>query len=74
MYKNLGYDFKGMYVGGGTPTISLGGLTRVLDYCRDNFSIKELSVETNPNHLTDRHLKVLKDAGREPPERGRAEL
>ena len=63
MYKNLGYDFKGMYIGGGTPTISLDGLIRVLDYCRDNFSIKEISVETNPNHLTDRHLKILKDKG-----------
>lgn len=63
MYKKLGYDFKGIYVGGGTPTISLDGLMRVLDYCRAHFSIRELSVETNPNHLTDRHLTVLKNAG-----------
>ncbi len=63
MYKNLGYDFKGMYIGGGTPTISLADLTRVLDYCRTNFSIREISVETNPNHLTDRHLRALKDSG-----------
>jgi len=63
MYKKLGYDFKGIYVGGGTPTISLDGLMRVLDYCHEHFSIRELSVETNPNHLTDRHLTVLKDAG-----------
>ena len=63
MYKNLGYDFKGMYIGGGTPTISLDDLTRVLDYCRAHFSIREISVETNPNHLTDRHLRALKDSG-----------
>lgn len=63
MYRELGYDFKGMYVGGGTPTIMLDGLVRVLDYCRSSFGIREVSVETNPNHLTDRHLSALKDAG-----------
>lgn len=63
MYKQLGYDFKGMYVGGGTPTISPDGLTRVLAWCREQFSIKEISVETNPNHMTDDRLRVLKEAG-----------
>ena len=63
LYKSLGYDFKGMYIGGGTPTIFPEGLERVLDYCRGNFSIRELSVETNPNHLTAGHMAMLKKAG-----------
>jgi menaquinone C8-methyltransferase len=63
MYKNLGYDFKGMYIGGGTPTIAMDRLLEMLTFCRQTFSIREISVETNPNHMTDERLRLLKDAG-----------
>lgn len=63
MYKDLGYDFKGLYIGGGTPTIMMDELLETLKLTKDLFNIKEISVETNPNHVTDENIKLLKEAG-----------
>ena len=57
MLKDLGYDFESLYVGGGTPTIMLDELCRTIDLARENFSITEVSSETNPNHLTKPYLE-----------------
>lgn len=59
MLKDLGYDFESIYVGGGTPTIMIDELCETLDLARDNFNIKEVSSETNPNHLTKSYLDKL---------------
>lgn len=59
MLADLGYDFKSLYVGGGTPTVSLDELCKTIDLARDAFSIKEVSIETNPNHLTPKYLDKL---------------
>ncbi len=63
LYKNKGFDFKSIYVGGGTPTILIDELAEILTYCSKNFSIKEISCETNPNHLTDDKINILKKIG-----------
>jgi len=63
LYKELGYDFKGVYVGGGTPTVLIDELTTTLELVKKIFSVNEISVETNPNHLNKNNLKVLKDIG-----------
>jgi len=63
LYKGMGYDFQGIYVGGGTPTVLIDEIETTLDHARKNFQIREVSVETNPNHLTDANIKVLKRAG-----------
>ncbi len=60
MLKDLGYDFESIYVGGGTPTIMIDELCETLDLARENFHIKEVSAETNPNHLTRPYLEKLK--------------
>ncbi len=60
MLKELGYDFKSLYIGGGTPTIMIDELCDLIDTVRDNFSIEEVSSETNPNHLTFSYLEKLK--------------
>ncbi|HIY83530.1 MAG TPA: coproporphyrinogen III oxidase family protein [Candidatus Rubneribacter avistercoris] len=60
MLKELGYDFESLYVGGGTPTIMLGELCDTIDLARETFSIREVSSETNPNHLTRPYLEKLK--------------
>jgi coproporphyrinogen III oxidase-like Fe-S oxidoreductase len=52
MLKELGYDFSSLYVGGGTPTIMLDELCETIDLARELFSLREVSSETNPNHLT----------------------
>ncbi|MEG2948391.1 MAG: coproporphyrinogen III oxidase family protein [Raoultibacter sp.] len=60
MLKDLGYDFESIYIGGGTPTIMIDELCETIDLARDNFNIKEVSSETNPNHLTLPYLEKLK--------------
>jgi len=59
MVADLGYDFDSMYVGGGTPTIMLKELTKTIDLARELFSIKEVSSETNPNHLIPEYVEEL---------------
>ena len=59
MLASLGYDFVTMYIGGGTPTILIDELTKTIDYAKSIFSIKEVSSETNPNHLTKEILTQL---------------
>lgn len=60
MLKELGYDFESVYIGGGTPTIMIDELCETIDLARDTFNIKEVSSETNPNHLTRPYLEKLK--------------
>ena len=36
---------------------------RLLDLLRNTFSIREISLETNPNHLTDNIVKILQQGG-----------
>ncbi len=59
MLASLGYDFVTMYIGGGTPTILIDELTKTIDFAKSIFSIKEVSSETNPNHLTKEILTQL---------------
>ena len=63
LYRDRGYDFAGIYVGGGTPTVMIDELAATLERARECFSIREISVETNPNHLTEDRLNILKSAG-----------
>lgn len=63
LYRDAGYDFAGLYVGGGTPTILMDELAQTLSAAMECFSIQEISVETNPNHLTPRNIAVLKESG-----------
>ena len=63
MYADLGYDFSSVYVGGGTPTVLPTELGKLLDHLRSLFSIREISLETNPNHLTAEIVDILKDGG-----------
>lgn len=59
MLKELGYDFDSVYIGGGTPTIVLDELCDIIDMAKSEFSIKEVSCETNPNHLIPEYLERL---------------
>lgn len=63
MYRELGYDFQALYVGGGTPTVLIDELAETVNLIRTTFGVKEISVETNPNHLTPTNLEVLEKCG-----------
>ncbi len=59
MLADLGYDFESLYIGGGTPTILIDELCETVDAAHESFSIKEVSSETNPNHLISEYLEKL---------------
>jgi coproporphyrinogen III oxidase-like Fe-S oxidoreductase len=58
---DLGYDFESMYVGGGTPTANIQELAATIDLAKELFSIREVSSETNPNHLYPQWIDPLID-------------
>jgi coproporphyrinogen III oxidase-like Fe-S oxidoreductase len=59
LYHEKGYKFEGIYVGGGTPTVLIDELAETLRLACDLFPIKDISVETNPNHLTSKNIEIL---------------
>jgi coproporphyrinogen III oxidase-like Fe-S oxidoreductase len=63
LYHRLGYRFTAVYVGGGTPTILIDELGRTVELVRSLFKIRELSIETNPNHLTEDRVEALLTMG-----------
>jgi len=63
LYREKGYKFSGIYVGGGTPTVLIDELAETLRVAKQSFPIREISVETNPNHLTSRNIEILQRSG-----------
>jgi coproporphyrinogen III oxidase-like Fe-S oxidoreductase len=63
IYREKGYKFKGIYVGGGTPTVLIDELAETLNLAREVFSITDISVETNPNHLNSKNIEILQQTG-----------
>ena len=63
MYREAGYDFKALYVGGGTPTVLTEELAQTIALIKNNYDVTEVSVETNPNHLDETRMKTLREAG-----------
>ncbi|MBA4375898.1 MAG: coproporphyrinogen dehydrogenase [Anaerolinea sp.] len=60
MVAGLGYTFKTLYIGGGTPTIRIDELIKTIDLAKELFGIQEVSCETNPNHLIPEYVEQLK--------------
>ena len=60
MLADRGYQFKEVYVGGGTPTVLMDELAKTIGLARELFpTIKDVSSETNPNHLVPGYLEDL---------------
>lgn len=58
----LGFDFRALYIGGGTPTILVDELCKTIDLARSLYpQIGEVSAESSPNHITDETVSALKD-------------
>lgn len=55
--KAKGFDFHTMVVGGGTTLINENELLKTLELCKKLFSIKEISCESDPNHIEPSKLK-----------------
>lgn len=46
-----GFDFETIVVGGGTTLINERELLKTLELCKKLFSVKEISCESDPNHI-----------------------
>jgi coproporphyrinogen III oxidase-like Fe-S oxidoreductase len=62
-YFSLGYQFDSVYVGGGTPTIWPEKLMEILSLVKSLWPIRQISTETNPDHLVPDILQKLNDIG-----------
>lgn len=58
--KDKGFDFTSMYVGGGTTLINEEELLKTLELCKKLFNIKEISCESDPNHINPNKLSMFK--------------
>jgi coproporphyrinogen III oxidase-like Fe-S oxidoreductase len=62
-YHEAGFHFSSAYFGGGTPTTEPEELIETIGLVRNLFSVKEISVETNPGDLRPEILIPLRSAG-----------
>jgi len=59
-----GCDFISLYIGGGTPTVNMPGLLRMIRHLRENFLLSgDVCIELHPGNMDDRCLQSLKQAG-----------
>ena len=63
LYHDRGFQFSDVYVGGGTPTVAPAELAVTLRLIRSLWPVRTVSVETNPNHLTEEIFDALLAAG-----------
>ncbi|MEW6528380.1 MAG: coproporphyrinogen-III oxidase family protein [Candidatus Micrarchaeota archaeon] len=65
LYKDLLDNLKinSLYIGGGTPTINPNALCSIIEYVNENFDIKEIGVEANPDDITQKVLEMLSSVG-----------
>ena len=63
LYIQHGFLFSSVYFGGGTPTIMMDELQDFIKLLRQQFPIREISLETTPRELTDKNIELLKAAG-----------
>ena len=53
-----------IYVGGGTPTLALPGVRRILDHARRRFQLSgDICIEANPSDVSPEVVRQLRDGG-----------
>lgn len=63
LYIQRGFNFSGIYFGGGTPTVLMDELGDFIGYLHQQFNVKEISLETTPRELTLQNIELLKRFG-----------
>jgi coproporphyrinogen III oxidase-like Fe-S oxidoreductase len=57
-------EVTSVYIGGGTPTLALGAVTRVLERVRQRFRLSgDICIETNPADVDEETILRLQEAG-----------
>jgi len=63
IYIQRGFKFSDFYFGGGTPTILMDELIGFIDYLKEKFEVKRISLETTPLEISRENVDLLKAAG-----------
>ncbi len=63
LYRERGFDFADVYFGGGTPTVMLDELVDFVNFLRQNFSIRQISMESTPREINPESLRRLQEIG-----------
>ncbi len=63
LYIQKGFRFSDFYFGGGTPTVLMDELLGFIDYLKQNFEVKRISLETTPREITPETVEQLRSAG-----------
>ncbi|MFH1169109.1 MAG: coproporphyrinogen III oxidase family protein [Chloroflexota bacterium] len=63
LYIQRGFRFSDFYFGGGTPTILMDELTSFIDYLRQHFDVRQISLETTPREISRETVDRLRAAG-----------
>jgi menaquinone C8-methyltransferase len=63
IYRQRGFRFSEIYIGGGTPTIMMDELSETLKHIQKLYHPRDISVEMNPDTLNKDTLSVLSDLG-----------
>jgi menaquinone C8-methyltransferase len=63
IYIERGFNFSNFYFGGGTPTILIDELLAFINYLKQKFNVKEISLETTPYEINPEIVSTLKTAG-----------
>ncbi len=63
LYIQRGFKFSDFYFGGGTPTIQMDELVGFIDYLKENFEVKRISLETTAREINQENIDLLKAAG-----------
>ena len=63
LYIGRGFKFSDFYFGGGTPTILMDELLGFIEYLKENFEVKQISLETTPRETNQKNLDLLQAAG-----------
>jgi coproporphyrinogen III oxidase-like Fe-S oxidoreductase len=62
-YIKKGFTFSRFYFGGGTPTILMDELIGFIDFLKENFDVKQISLETTTSEINSENIELLKTAG-----------
>jgi len=62
-YIRRGFKFSNFYFGGGTPTVLMDELLGFIGYLRENFAVRQISLETTAREINPANIDLLKAAG-----------
>jgi menaquinone C8-methyltransferase len=63
LYIARGFKFSSFYFGGGTPPILMDELLSFIDYLKEKFEVREISMESTPAEINPHTIDLLKEAG-----------